>query len=131
MDDIFESLKTMKFDFDKNQSGVIHRFYIKNHTEETKKMISDSKKGKKQTPEHIEKSRIGHLGFKQTDYQKQKAKECLSSNWLITDPTGKTFTIFNLREFCKKNKLDQGNMVKVSQGIIKQNKGWKCLKISS
>jgi len=39
--------------------------------------------------------------------------------------------IVNLRKFCKDNGLDQGNMVKVSQGILKQHKGWKCVKVVS
>jgi hypothetical protein len=131
MNDILESLKNFKHEFDKDESNVVHRFYVKNHTEETKKAISDAKKGYKQTPEHIEKVRLSRIGKKQTDYQKQRAKESLECAWLLTTPEGKQINIVNLRQFCLENGLDQGNMVKVSQGIIKQSKGWKCLKIGS
>lgn len=131
MDEILESLKNFKFDFDKTDKNVVRRFYVKNHTEETKKLISEMKKGHKQTPEHIEKVRQSRIGKHQTEYQKQRAKESLESAWLLTTPEGKQINIVNLRQFCKENGLNQGNMVKVSQGIIKQNKGWKCLKIVS
>lgn len=129
MDDIFESLKNFKYEFDKTQPGVIQKFHIKFHTEETKKLISEMKKGHKQSAEHVEKVRLSRIGKKQTDYQKQRAKESLECSWLLTTPEGEQINIVNLRKFCLENGLDQGNMVKVSQGIIKQNKGWKCVKI--
>lgn len=131
MDELLESLKNFKFNFDKNGENVTHLFYVKNHTEETKKLISEMKKGQKQTPEHIEKVRQSRIGKKQTEYQKQRAKESLECAWLLTTPEGKQLNIVNLRKFCIENGLDQGNMVKVSQGIIKQNKGWKCIKVGS
>jgi hypothetical protein len=131
MNDILESLKHFKWEFDKNSESVMQRFYVKNHTEETKKLISEMKKGHKQSPEHIEKVRQSRIGKKQTDYQKQRSKESLQCSWLITTPEGKEINIVNLRQFCLEKGLDQGNMVKVSQGIIKQNKGWKCIKIGS
>jgi|688.fasta_scaffold2176327_1 hypothetical protein len=131
MDEILESLKNFKFDFNKTDKNVVQRFYVKNHTEETKKLISEMKKGYKQSSEHIEKVRQSRIGKHQTEYQKQRAKESLECAWLLTTPEGKQINIVNLRQFCKENGLDQGNMVKVSQGIIKQNKGWKCIKIGS
>ncbi len=131
MDDILESLKNFKYEFDKNESSVIHRFYVKEHSEETKRLISEMKKGHKQTPEHIEKVRQSRIGKPQTDHQKQRAKESLECAWLLTTPEGKQINIVNLRQFCLENGLDQGNMVKVSQGRIKQNKGWKCTKVVS
>ena len=38
------------------------------HTEESKKSISESKKGIKQTPEHIQKRVNKMTGFKQSQY---------------------------------------------------------------
>ena len=131
MDEILESLRNFKFVFDKNDKSVVQRFYVKKHTEESKKLISEMKKGYKQSSEHIEKVRQSRIGKHQTEYQKQRAKESLECAWLLTTPEGKQINIVNLRQFCKENGLDQGNMVKVSQGIIKQNKGWKCIKIGS
>jgi hypothetical protein len=106
MDDIFESLKTMKY-------------------------LSEMKKGLKQKPEHIKKRVDKMIGFKQSNYQKETVSKKLSSEWIVTNPKGESIKIKNLRQFCINNNLDQGNMVKVSKGIIKQNKGWKCVKIEA
>lgn len=67
--------------------------------------------------------------FRQSQQQKQTVSEKLSKTWSVISPKGDTQIITNLRDFCLKNNLDQGNMVKVSQGILKQHKGWKCIKI--
>jgi hypothetical protein len=131
MNDIFESLKTMEFNIDEHNPSLRRWGTGIPHTEESKKLISDSKKGIKQTPEHIQKRVDKMTGFKQTQHQKNRARESLEGSWLITNQQGKTFNIVNLRSFCRENNLDQGNMVKVSQGILKQHKGWKCLKIGS
>ena len=131
MNDIFDSLKTMEFNIDEHNPSLRRWGIGIPHTEESKKLISDSKKGIKQTPEHIQKRVNNMIGFKQSQYQKDRARESLESSWLITNKQGQTFNIVNLRSFCRENNLDQGNMVKVSQGILKQHKGWKCLKIGS
>ena len=73
----------------------------------------------------VKKLRLSRIGFKQSDYQKQRVTETLAAAWLITTPEGITMNIVNLREFCRKNNLDQGNM---SRG---KHKGWKCVKLSS
>lgn len=130
MDEILESLKNFKFTFDKTKKNVIQRFYVKKHTEETKKQISIMKKGKKQTPEHIEKVRQSRIGKKQPDSQKQKVREFFQKEWLVISPDGKQSKIVNLRKFCLEHSLDQGNMVKVSKGLLKQHKGWRCHCIS-
>jgi hypothetical protein len=131
MDDIFESLKTFPFDMDSLKNNSHIRFYEKTRSEETKKAISETKMGSKQTPQHIRNRAESAKGFKQSEHQKDRARETFSCSWLVTNPEGKSFNIVNLRKFCSDNSLDQGNMVKVSQGILKQHKGWKCLKIGS
>ena len=118
-------------------------------SEETKKKMSEWQIGRKLTKEHteniskkqkerwsqgkydVEKLRLSRIGFKQSQHQKDRARETLECAWLVTNTQGQSFNIVNLRKFCIENKLDQGNMVKVSQGILKQHKGWKCLKIGS
>lgn len=131
MDDILKSLKTWPFDMEQLKNSSIIRFYEKTRSEETKKLISESKMGIKQSKEHISKRVESMKGFTQSDYQKDRARETFECAWLVTNPQGKSFNIMNLRKFCRDNKLDQGNMIKVSQGILKQHKGWKCLKIVS
>ena len=131
MEDIFESLKTMPFDIKEHNPTTKWFGFSCKHTEESKKLISESKKGVKQTPEHIQKRVDKMKGFKQSEHQKDRARETFEMSWLVTNTKGQSFNIVNLRKFCKDNGLDQGNMVKVSQGILKQHKGWKCTKVGA
>ena len=131
MHDIFESLKFIEFNI-KDHNPSLRRWGIGcPHTEESKKLISDAKKGLKQTPQHIQKRVDSMTGFKQSQHQKNTARETFECAWLVTNPQGQSFNIINLRKFCRENNLNQGNMVKVSTGILKQHKGWKCVKIGS
>jgi len=50
----------------------------------------------------------------------------LSKEWVITNPSGETFTIKNLEKFCKENNLTSSNMKKVSKGERMHHKGWIC-----
>ena len=129
MQDIFEDLKTFTFDINEHNPQPRGFSFRCKHTEESKKLISESKIGSKQTKEHIQKRVDSMIGFKQSEHQKDRARETFESAWLVTNPQGQSFNIINLRKFSKENGLDQGNMVKVSKGILKQHKGWKCVKI--
>jgi len=82
------------------------------------------------SPELVEKRRKAQLAQnrKQTDYQKEKAREANSKEWIITFPNGTESHIINLNAFCKEYGLDQGNMMKVVNGKIKAHKGYKCRK---
>lgn len=111
--------------------GEKHSRYGKSLSEEIKRKISNSKSGKKMSEEHKQKLRQARIGRKQTEHQKNRAKEVFECAWLLTDPNNEVMNIVNLKKFCQENGLDQGNMVKVSKGILKQHKGWKCLKIES
>jgi len=131
MENIFESLKTHSFNIqDHNPSLRKHGIGFP-HTEKTKQYISEMKTGLKQTPEHIQKRVDKMIGFKQSQHQKDRARETFEQSWIVTNPQKQSLNIVNLNAFCKNNGLDQGNMVKVSQGILKQHKGWKCVKIGT
>jgi predicted GIY-YIG superfamily endonuclease len=84
--------------------------------------IASINRGNKQTEDHIQRRVSKMRGFKQSDYQKQRASEALSATWMITHPNGKTETITNLRRFCHHMGLDQGNL---SRG---KHKGYKAVK---
>lgn len=92
------------------------------HTEETKRKISEAKRGVKLSEDH--KAKIIGWGREQPDSQKQKVAEALSMKWIVTDPDGNTFEVVNLSKFAKDHGLDQGNLVKVAQGKLKQSKGY-------
>jgi hypothetical protein len=112
-------------------------------SEETKEKIRQYRLGKKQSEQSKQKISekakerwsngvydaqelaMKRRGFKQSQHQKDRARETLECAWLITSPEGITINIVNLRKFCRENNLDQGNL---SRG---KHKGWKCLKIGS
>jgi hypothetical protein len=48
-----------------------------------------------------------------------------SKTWKFINPNGEVIEFNNLQEFCKKNNLQQSNMVAVNQGKRIQHKGWK------
>jgi hypothetical protein len=81
------------------------------HTEETKRKISESKKGTRLTEETKQKISDANTGRKQTDYQKQRAREANAATWEVITPTGETLIITNLRQFCLQHYLSQGNLV--------------------
>ena len=129
---MFESLKTHIFNLQEHNPSLRKHGIGLPHMEETKKNLSEIQKERwKQGKYDAEKLRLSRIGFKQPESQKQKVSEKLSDEWEVTSPTGEIQKIKNLRKFCSENGLDQGNMVKVSKGIIKQNKGWKCFKVNS
>jgi hypothetical protein len=122
---ILNTINEYEFDFEPYRTTMVMRFYEKTRSEETKQAIRESKLGLKQTPEHIQKRVNKMIGFRQSQYQKDRAKETLSCAWIVTNPQGQSFNIVNLNQFCRQNNLDQGNM---SRG---KHKGWKCIKIES
>lgn len=84
----------------------------------------DFKDRPKPTTETIQKQIQSRIGFKQTEYQKQRASETKSKTWKITSPDGKTQVIKSLRNFCKDKNVDSSTLS--SRG---HSKGWKVEKI--
>lgn len=106
------------------QNGKVNG--VKNFTKEVrKKAIENARKtntGRKLTKEH--KAKIVRTGQKQPQSQKDKVREAVSKEYIITTPQGRTFAIKNLLEFARKNNLDQGNLVKVAQRKLNSHKGF-------
>jgi hypothetical protein len=112
-------------------------------SEETKRKMSEWQIGRKLSDEHKlkcsekqkerwangvydrEKLRLSRIGFKQPQSQKDTLSRKLSKEWAVISPTGEQMVIKNLRQFCKNNGLDQGNL---SRGSYK---GWKAVKIAT
>ena len=88
-------------------------------------------KGNVPTPEQIEKHRLSRAGYTHSNDTKQKIAGSIAQQWVVTSPDGVAQTITNLNQFCRDNHLDQGNMVKVSKGILRATKGWTCQKVAS
>lgn len=68
------------------------------------------------TPENREKARLA-------------IQESNSQHWLVTSPLGVTFTVKNMKQFCRDNQLDPGTMSQVARGNQDNHKGWKCLRL--
>jgi hypothetical protein len=89
-------------------------------------------KGKKTGPlseSHKNALALAAKSHKRTEEHKKNNALAHCKSWLVTDPTGNTFIIKNMNEFCKNNGLLTGRMTLVSQGKYKQHRGWTCSKI--
>lgn len=65
----------LKPDFNMTKIAGFNSSIGMKRTDETKRKISESLKGKKQSPEHIEANRLGHIGLKQSEETKKKRSE--------------------------------------------------------
>lgn len=110
--------------------GMVHPLLGKKHSQETINRIKKSKKGQKPSAEAIQRSIEARLGKPQTDYQKQKAREANEKTWKIITPEGEEFIITNLRQYSLERGLDPGNMMHVARGRQKQHKGYKVSKLT-
>jgi group I intron endonuclease len=126
-------------------------------SEETKKKISNSLKGKMaginhpmwgikgeaspnygkkrtmETKQKMSKSRKGkYVGENHPWYGKkhsEKTIRLLSSLWIVFFPNGDRKIIRNLRKFCRDNNLSAGSMVDVSKGRQRHCKNYKCKRL--
>ncbi len=55
-----------------------------------------------------------------------KSNYTLRKEYVFTSPTGKTYRVLGLREFCKNMSLSLRAMGYVANGHYKYHKGWKC-----
>jgi hypothetical protein len=84
---------------------------VKVFTEEHRRNIGKAGIGRKNSPEHIEKTRLSHIGSKRSEETKLKIKEKRANqilkkkHWILLDPSGNIIETTYLKEFCKKNKL--------------------------
>lgn len=108
----------------KSMPGENNPFYKRKHTPEANEKNRIAHLGKKQSPETISKKVAKRIGQKQTEYQKQRAKEGRQLEWDFIDPQGNKIHVLNLLQFCRENGLDQGNMTKVHKGEYRSCKGW-------
>lgn len=108
------------------------------HTEETKRIISETNKGKvrsevtKRKMSYAQKgSNNPNYGKHPTEESKRKCAESLALNWEIISLNGETFIIKNLNSFCKEKGINVGCMYQVAKDKRKHHKGWKCHKIEN
>ena len=76
------------------------------HCKEAREKVSEARKGKKLSSEHIDKLKQSH-----------------SLHWKVTSPTGEIFIVFNLTEWCKINHFNPSAFYNYGK-----HKGWKAEK---
>jgi len=47
-----------------------------------------------------------------------------AKNYIFISPSGAIVPVYNLRKFCRDNRLNASNMCQVSKGRLSQHKGW-------
>lgn len=92
---------------------------------ETRKKISIANSNRVMSEEQKQLLREINTGKKHSEETIRKK----SKKYLIINPDGEKFEIYNLNRFCKENNLNQGAMAAVSRGTCKQYKCWKCYQI--
>jgi len=80
-------------------------------SEETKRKISETTKGKTYSPETKEKLRI--------------SAESQMKTMIFTDPNGTEYIAHGISHFAKKHNLDRNHLVDVALGRRNHHKGWK------
>jgi group I intron endonuclease len=105
-----ESLAAMKATLSIVMSGQNNPMYRKHYTAETNAQISMTKTGQKQTADQVRKK---------------------AGRYVITTPEGRLEEIVNLRQYCRENGLNQGNMNQVAIGKKKHCKGYKVTKLEA
>lgn len=128
-------------------------------SEETRKRISNSKKGDKNpmygvspSEETRRKLSIASIGNKRAlDYKhtksackkisdamsnrvvseetKQRLSDSQAQLFEVINPNGESQVIKGLNRFCKKNNLHSGHMSSVAMGNLPHHKNWKCRKL--
>jgi hypothetical protein len=58
----------------------------------------------------------------------KKATLKITKTWNIIHPNGLEEKVFGLEEFCNKHNLDPSTMIKTSNGVICEHKGFRCYK---
>lgn len=107
------------------RKGKTSSFKGKKHTEESLRKNRESHTGKKQSQETIDKRVAKNTGKKRTKEMIQKTADGKSKLWYLISPDGNCVDVKNLKNFCRENGLNQGNMMHMYQGKYNHCKGWK------
>ena len=76
---------------------------------------------------YIEKTRCCETGFNISKTAQNDILLCKPpQEYIVKDPSGKVYNVFNLRRFCRKHHLDWSAMSKVANGKLISCKGWVC-----
>lgn len=94
-------------------------------SDETKRKISKSLKGKPLTDDTKAKISAIKKGVKFTDQHRANK----SSTWKVIHPDGTECVLVNMEQFCRDNGLNSSTMSQVAKGNRPHHKGYRCLKL--
>jgi len=124
-----ESRKRMS---DAAKKRKTHPWTGRKHSEKSKALISESRKGKLTGENNHQFGKGPMLGKTHSEETKNKQSLAMQkTRYRITFPDGTIINSTNLREFCKGHMLDQGNMSRVANGKYKSHKGFKVTKMET
>ena len=104
-------------------SGENNHFYGKTHSDETKKKISNAKKGQTYDPEVYVKRNEQHADkYKQSIQNARKFRKQMSATFI--NPQGEHVTFSPLNR-CKEFGLNPDSLSLVNRGKSEQHKGWR------
>lgn len=109
---------------------------------EARKRISDANRGRKASPETLEKLRTSHLGQTHTPEQRAKAsarmkgkrlsdsayanaRARLSKTYTLLSPTKEVVVFTNMAEFCRDHGYNRARMNELANGKRDSYRGWK------
>lgn len=109
---------------------------------EQREKISKKLKNRKFSPDTLQKMSNAKIGLSPWNKgitgeashafgrNRQDNVDRFSKSYEIINPQGETFTIKNLKQFCKENSLSYCGMVSVGTGKSLSVRGWKCKPIN-
>lgn len=111
-------------------------------SDEVKKKIGNSHRGKKASDETRNRLSISHKGYVVSDITKKKLSDrwkgislpplakinsllATQKTYTLIDPAGKHITITNMAKFCRENGYGKARMCELVKGRIKTYLGWR------
>lgn len=114
------------------------------HSQETRDKMSASQRGKPKSEEQRRNMSLAQQGRVTSEETKQKLRErnlqedVLKKNreskmqvWIVTTPDGIEEEVEDLTLYCKEHGLNRSKMYLVGSGKLKHHKGYKCRKKNS
>lgn len=114
--------------FGRRLFGIDNPSYGKKHSEYSKKIMSEIKKGTKLSKET--KIKLSLLKKGKTPKNFKEIKEKRQRNWQIITPENYIINTKDIVKFCKENNLQAENLRAVAYGKRIHHKGYKCVVLS-
>lgn len=95
-------------------------------SEQARRRISESQKGKQFSEEHRRKLSASLQGRTFSAESREKMSEAKSKSYRVVSPDGVELTVTNMRRFCRENSLSHTGMIALATGRWRYYKGWQC-----